>query len=206
MSRERALVCTTLAIALSLMGSFFAQPGTAGAQAASAGENPVADFATFAQSIRNGQAASLRGVYAPDVMAYPIVQQPAGDPAYVTPVANTVTQFALAGSHGTVGLLAHNYLAGSAFPKLAPGQEIRLVYGDGHFERYTVSGTRRFQALDPQNPQGDFIDLHSGQVLPASALFESLYASSGRLVLQTCIAVDGELSWGRLFVIAEPAG
>jgi phage tail protein X len=40
--------------------------------------------------------------------------------------------------------------------------------------------------------------------LTATDLFNHVYATGDRLVLQTCIANHGQASWGRLFIIAQP--
>ena len=70
-------------------------------------------------------------MYIPDVLALPVVQQPAGDAGYVSDHDNEATQFAMASQYGNIGLLAHNYLSGRLFSRLAIGEEVRLVYGDG---------------------------------------------------------------------------
>jgi hypothetical protein len=115
-----------------------------------------------------------------------------------------LTQFGLASAFGSVGLLAHNYLAGENVVLLAQDQEFFLVYGDGRTAGYVVTGVRRFQALEPDSTSGRFVDLESGDVLSAAEMFLEAYARPGQVVLQTCIEKEDQLNWGRLFVIAAP--
>ena len=110
--------------------------------------------------------------------------------------------------HGVTGILAHNYLSGSLFYQLQPSQEIVLVYGGGRTARYRVDSIQNYQALSPHDVRSDFRDLNGpgGAVLSAGELFNRIYTTQGTLVLQTCIETNGEYSWGRMFIIAEPAG
>lgn len=159
----------------------------------------------FIESVKNGRADQVVGVYVSGVFAYPIVQQPAGAAAYVSSLPDTATQFAMASRHDTIGLLAHNYLAGASFVELELGQVVALVYGDGQVRYYEVDKIRIFQALSPTSPYSDFIDLDNpAKLLSATDVFNQIYAEEGRLVFQTCIERDGELSWGRIFVSARP--
>src|SRR3990170_4507568 len=116
-------------------------------------------------------------------------------------------QFAMAAQYGTVALLAHNYLLGQQFFSVAQGKVLSLVYGDGHANTYRVKQVLRYQALSPNSPYSDFVDLDdpSGARISVTDLFYKVYTQNGQLVLQTCIESDGNSSWGRLFVIAEPA-
>lgn len=159
----------------------------------------------FSLQVKNGNSSQSVGVYANDNFAYPIVQQPSGNAGYVSSTAGVVTQFSMASSYGSIGLIAHNHLAGAKFSLLQVGDIITLVYGDGSAHSYKVTQIRQYQALSPTSPYSNFVDLYdSSTTLSATTLFMNIYASSGRLVLQTCIARDGQSSWGRLFVIAEP--
>lgn len=157
----------------------------------------------FVTRVITGKENVITGVYADDVLAYPVVQQPAGSAAYVSTQDSVVTQFALAAQYGNVGILAHNYLAGSSFFNLSSGQDIYVVYGNGETAHYVITAVRRFQALQPYSPYSEFIDLDTNVRYTSSKLFHEVYGRSETLVLQTCIAADGIDSWGRLFVIAE---
>ncbi len=205
MSQKHSFVCATLGLLLALVLTFAVSPSPVAAQSGSASQAQLADFDSFARSVTNGQASSVRGIYAPGQLAFPIVQQPTNNPGYVSPVNNVVTQFGLAQQYGTVGLLAHNYLAGKSFSNLVTGQQIRIIYGDGKYTEYQVTKVYRFQALDPQNPNSDFIDQETGEKVSAASLFNRMYSGSSHLTLQTCITANGNLSWGRLFIIAEAA-
>lgn len=163
------------------------------------------DLDTFIASVNNGDGTMLTGVYIHDVMAFPVVQQPSGSAGYVSTANNVITQFGMASQFGTTGLLAHNFLAGQFFSEVKQGDEIVLVYGDGHTQSFIVTATLKYQALDPFNPYSDFKDLSTQSTLTANDLFSKVYGNPNRVVLQTCIDANGNSSWGRLFVIAEPA-
>ncbi len=138
-------------------------------------------------------------------IALQITQQPTGNSNFVTSFPNYVTEYQAAANYGTIGLLAHNYLAGQNFFQISSGQEIELVYSDNHTVRFIVTEIQRYQALSPNSPSSDFIDLVNGDYLTASQLFNKVYRDqSGHLVLQTCIYADKNPTWGRLFIIAEP--
>jgi hypothetical protein len=158
----------------------------------------------FVGRLKNGQAEELRGVYIPGVLAAGVVEQPAGMDDFVSPWDNTLTRFNLASRFGSTGLLAHNHLAGKTFTSLQIGQEIYLVYGDGHVSTFVVSGILHYQASDPDSTSSSFLDLEDGDSLTTSELFAKVYNRPGQLILQTCIAAGETLSWGRLFVIAKP--
>mgnify|MGYP005819517383 CR=1 FL=1 len=137
---------------------------------------------------------------------YPVVQQPAGQPAYVSLKPAVVTQFELATAAGsTIGLLAHNFLAGEAFGNVKQGQQIGLYYPHAIYRSYRVVQVLEYQALQPTSVYSDFINLAKPDVqLDSTQVFQQVYQQGDRLVLQTCIERFGNDSWGRLFVIAIP--
>jgi hypothetical protein len=96
-------------------------------------------FADFSKSVQNGDAKALRGVYVEDVLALPIIQQPSGNPAFVSNNDGEITQFGMASQYGNLGLLAHNHLSGESFSDLLIGQQVRLVYGDGKIETFVIT-------------------------------------------------------------------
>jgi len=159
----------------------------------------------FVVSVQDGQTV-VRGVYVPDVLALPVVQQPAGDAGYVSSLPGAATQFSFAAQFEAVGLLAHNYLAGAIFSELAAGHEVRIVYGDGRVDDYVVSKIYRFQALSPDSPTSNFVDLDTGDYYTSAQLFGLVYQGGDHVTFQTCIWADGNASWGRLFVVARPVG
>jgi hypothetical protein len=162
------------------------------------------DFGEFSKSVQNNKAGVLRGVYVPDVLAFPIVQQPVGNIGYVSLEDGQITQFGMPSQFGNVGLLAHNNLSGRFFSKLAVGQEVRLVYGDGRVEYFVITQILKFQALDPTSPYSTFRDLSNAEKLTAEQLFKKVYRGDRHVTFQTCIEANGESSWGRLFVMAMP--
>jgi hypothetical protein len=161
-------------------------------------------FTDFSNSVKNGEQDVLRGVYVDKVLAMPVVQQPSGNPGYVSNSDGRVTQFSMASTFGNIGLLAHNHLAGAFFTQLAVGQEIRLVYGNGRVETFVIKEVLRYQALQPTSVYSSFKNLDKDETLTVEQMFNRVYRGDRHLTLQTCIAADGKLSWGRLFVIAVP--
>ncbi|MBL8107006.1 MAG: hypothetical protein JNJ72_15695 [Anaerolineales bacterium] len=158
----------------------------------------------FIAHVANGQADELRGIYVPDLFAYPVVPQPEDSPAFVSTQPETLTQFNAAARYGTTGLLAHNYLAGESFSLLEEGQLIYLIYGDGKTETFIVREFMRVQALSPNSVTSEFVDLDTGERLSSTRLFFKVFNRPGNLTLQTCINAEGNLSWGRVFILAEP--
>ncbi len=159
----------------------------------------------FTASVINGQGDQLVGVYVDGHFALPVIQQPNGDDNFVANIENSLTAYARSARYGTLGLLAHNTLSGAAFFHLEPGQDVVAIFGDGRQERYRITGTQSYQALSPNEPTSNFIDLSdaSQTVISHQVVFDRVYAQSGRLVFQTCIDANGIPTWGRLFVIAE---
>jgi hypothetical protein len=135
------------------------------------------------------------------LFAYPVVQQVYS--AEVSELPATLTQFGWPTSYGVTGILAHNWLTGADFFQLRVGQKINLVYGDGRTVSYWVNRQYRYQATIPESPYSQFIDLDTGKGTDAEGVFRKVYMGAEHLTFQTCIEKDGELSWGRLFVIAE---
>jgi len=168
------------------------------------GGNTLPGFTEFSESVQNGDAKTLRGVYVPDTFALPIVQQPSNNAGYVSYKDGELTQFGMASQYGNVGLLAHNHLSGKLFSDIAVGQEIRLVYGDGKVEYFVVTEVLRYQALQPNSPWSNFRDLATDKQLNAEQMFKRVYFGDRHVTFQTCIEQNGESSWGRLFVIAVP--
>ncbi|HSJ86065.1 MAG TPA: hypothetical protein VK909_02570 [Anaerolineales bacterium] len=162
-------------------------------------------FAEFAKSVQNGDAKALRGVYVADMFALPIVQQPAGNPAFVSSSEGEITQFGMPAQYGNVGLLAHNHLSGKLFFQLAVGQEVRLVYGDGRIEVFVINEVLHYQALQPTSPYSSFRNMDKDEAtLTAEQMFKRAYFGDRHVTFQTCINSYGNASWGRLFVLATP--
>jgi hypothetical protein len=163
-------------------------------------------LASGVDSDKDEQPDVLRELQLADRITLPIVRQPHGNNTFVSPLQDYLTEYQTASKFGAVGLLAHNYLAGRYFAQIRPGQEIKLVYSDDRSERFVVTEIHRYQALVPDSPSSDFVDLTNGEHLTASQLFMKVYGNqSGHLILQTCIESAQDPSWGRLFIIAEPA-
>lgn len=161
-------------------------------------------FGDFAKSVQNGKEDTLRGVYVNNVLALPVIQQPSGNPGYVSSADGEITQFGMASQYGNIGLLAHNHLSGKLFSQLAVGQEVRLVYGDGKTETFVITEVMSYQALQPTSPYSSFRNLSKEETLNAEQMFKRVYLGDRHVTFQTCIESNGNTSWGRLFIIAIP--
>jgi len=166
--------------------------------------NTIPQLNTFIKSVKDGNSTAIRGVYVSNVMALAVVQQPTGYANYVSTEESVATQFSIASEVGNIGLLAHNTHAGKLFPNIEQGSLIILVYGDGHTESFMVKSIQRYQALDPLNPYSLFKDLDTQTSQTAEELFNHVYRGDYHLTLQTCIENNGNSSWGRLFIVANP--
>ena len=161
-------------------------------------------FPDFSQTVQNGQATVLRGVYVNHILALPVIQQPSGNAGFVSSSDNQTTQFRMASQFGNIGLLAHNHLAGKSFAQLSIGDEVLMVYGDGRVEYFVVQEVLKYQALQPNSPYSSFRNLDKDETINAEQMFKRVYFGDRHVTFQTCIEAEGNLSWGRLFVIAIP--
>jgi hypothetical protein len=156
-----------------------------------------------AVNIANEGSSTISRIAVADVFDLPVVQQPSSNAGYISTRSNTLTQFGLASQYGSIGILAHNYLAGKYFSQLYSGTTITVTFGDGSTKNYTVSSVLSYQALSPESAYSSFVNVNdSSTTLSSTDLFMQTYGNNGALVLQTCIAKSGNSSWGRLFIIA----
>lgn len=192
-------------LTLLLIFSLALLPVPAGALGSLPASSGLSVFTSGVDSGKNGEPVFLRELDLAGLETFPIVQQPNGNSVFVSSGQNYVTEYQTASKYGSVGLLAHNYLAGQYFFRISQGQEIKLAYSDGSSRTFVVTNIQRYQALTPDSPSSDFIDLRTGENLTATQLFWKTYGKgTGYLILQTCIFAEENPSWGRLFVIAEP--
>ncbi|MDX1436528.1 MAG: hypothetical protein R3335_06945 [Anaerolineales bacterium] len=164
-----------------------------------------ADLNAFVQQVKTGHEGIPRGVFVAGTLSMPIRRQPASHPGFISAEEGVATQFGPAEKYGTIGLLAHNYLAGTEFFNLEEGQRVHLVYGDGEVKEFIVSEIHQYRAGQPNSPYSDFYDLdNGGEKYSAKEIFHMMYNRDGDVVFQTCIEEEGISTWGRLFVIATP--
>ncbi len=194
-------IALTFVLLLLVIATFIPQPASARTLSEA---SALPNLETFIQSVKNGEANTVRGVYVNGLFAFSVDQQPTHNSSYVAPIPNTLTQFGMALAYGNIGLLAHDFLAGAYFPQLSMGQKIQLIYGDGRIESFSVTQIYRYQATDPNSTYSKFIELNSHENLSSTQLFKKVYMGSTHVTFQTCIEANGNSSWGRLFVIAEP--
>ncbi|MCL4561088.1 MAG: hypothetical protein M1281_10785 [Chloroflexi bacterium] len=166
--------------------------------------SPLAALPLQANPAKNEKPNALVAVSVPTVLDLPVEQQPKDSPVYVSTKPGTLTQFGMASQYGTIGLLAHNNLAGSSFFHLKIHEIVTLIYGNGQSKTFEVSSIKQYQALNPDSPYSDFIDLATPDVkLTSAEVFNKIYRGSNQVVFQTCIAQNGDPSWGRLFITAR---
>jgi hypothetical protein len=166
------------------------------------GAAPVAPQSAYALAAARPLVSTISAAGA---FSFPVVQQPAGQPGYVSSTTGKVTEFGMALKYGSQGFLAHNNLAGASFFSVEVGDVITLTYADGSTDNFEVTQIRRLQAVSPNSPTSRFIDLDNNNAsLTAVDLFYQTYGVKDTLVLQTCIAKGDQLSWGRLFIVANP--
>jgi len=163
-------------------------------------------FSKFIKSITVEKTGNqFVGIISPKSFSMPIIQQPAGQPGFVSNEPQKITEFSLTRQYGTTGLLAHNHLAGAYFSSLQENDLLIMVNADKEYKFYRIEKILSFQALSPNSPYSDFVDLDNpSRILNATELFYEVYTNEGSLVLQTCIAQGNEPSWGRLFIQAQP--
>lgn len=156
----------------------------------------------FVAQVANGDGETLRGAYIPLKLALPVVQQPEGQNNFISPMASALTEFRMAQKAGSVGLLAHNYLAGRHFFNIEIGDAIYLAYGNRRVESFVVTEIHKYEELY----NGMYKDLETLEDASAREVFQKMYGTPRRLTLQTCIEKDGNWNWGRLFILAVPQG
>jgi len=140
---------------------------------------------------------------------YPIVQQPANRGGYISSELGELTQFRMAANYGNIGLLAHNYVYEQPFTGLdffyfQKGDKVNIYYENGSIERFVITEKLEYQALQPKSPFSQFRSLEDDTILTVEQMFKRVYMGDRHVTFQTCILENGEVSWGRLFVIATP--
>ena len=126
--------------------------------------------------------------------AFPVIQQPVGDPWHVSQHVNEITQFSKATN---VTLLAHNYLAGENFSKLDIGDRLFLVREDS-LVGYSVYAIDYYETINPTL----FRNLETNEVISARSIIQRYYHDTD-LTLQTCISRMGNDQWGLMFVVGR---
>ncbi len=164
-------------------------------------EDSFPSLTQFVNSVKNGKSL-ITGLYVENLLAKPIVQQPEGNYEYVSNEPETITQFMLT-TPEVVGLLAHNHLAGKLFFDIEAGDWLFLIDGNGKIMVYLVVEVKSYQVKKVDGSL-NYQDLNSNEVLDTAQLFTKFYMGEPHLTLQTCIAREGDPTWGRLFIYAIP--
>ena len=161
-------------------------------------------YTNFKDSLIDGNAGIVRGIFVEDNFAMKVVQQPSGQASFVSTIDNVITEFSMPKKYGVIGLLAHNYLAGVNFYSLKVNDLMQIIYGDGEVRSYRVIHIMAFQALQPNSARSQFLNLDTGEELSATQMFKLVYTGTHHLTLQTCITQGDIDTWGRLFIVGEP--
>jgi len=205
------IIVTSLIILLILLGgasllmrAIIPETGDASLNVDGAQGKSLPTLNQFVNAVKTDDPDLMVGIYAEGIFADRIVHQPQGSWGTVIAEPEEVTLFHLAEEQKTLGLLAHNYLAGHSFFELQMVDRIYLILGDGTKVPFVVSEIHEFQALDPRNARTNFINLDTGEKEAAADVFVEMYDRQYDMVLQTCIDRDGNSEWGRRFIIATP--
>jgi hypothetical protein len=166
--------------------------------------NNLPSLNTFIEEVMDGNGGFVRGVYVYKKLASSVVQQPLGDYAYVSDAANHITQFQNATAYGVIGLLAHNHLSGRLFFDLVFGDEVVIIFGDGHIRTFLVSKISKYQRLEQDNIRSNFVDLNNGERITSAQLFQRYYKGGEGVTFQTCLEKDDVLDWGLIIIEAAP--
>jgi hypothetical protein len=167
-------------------------------------ENSPPELLALATEVYNGDSNTVRGVYIENVIALPVIQQPAGEVGFVSDNSGEITEFQSARKNNVIGLLAHNYLSGSLFYQISPGDIVFVIFGNGTIRRYQVEGHYYFERLDRSNLRSHFVDLSNGATLTSDMVFDRFYKGNHQLTFQTCLARNGISNWGLQFTHALP--
>ena len=80
--------------------------------------SPNASKLAFISQVKNGNPEQVTGLWLPNLTGLMVEEQPAGQSGFVSDQPGKVTHFQLAADFGSIGLLAHSYLAGAFFNDL----------------------------------------------------------------------------------------
>jgi len=127
--------------------------------------------------------------------AFTVLSSGYGYSVTTDPAAVTFYDIAYSYPSQTIGILAHEDLAGASFYQLKQGDIITLDYT----RQFEVTDVLRYAATDPTSVWSSFVGA-DGIVIDPATMGQLIYNSGNALVLQTCFD-DGR---GRFFVIAEP--
>ncbi len=91
--------------------------------------------------------------------------------------------------------IAHNHLAGQYFDN-----NVEITYANGSISEYQESETIILQAIDPYDISKGYTD---GERIYTSDDIHYQIFSKG-IVFATCYNKDGQVGWGRKFIIMKP--
>jgi hypothetical protein len=166
------------------------------------GYQPV-DLQVFSDSVINGNADQITGLYVPEFGGFYVIQQTAGNDGIVSQKDGILTQFLRPASNRVIALLAHNTGSGILFDRFPSDSLFYVIFGDGRQEIYRLSSKIRYQAVDENSTNSNLIDLSNGIEQSAKQVYQTMYSGKPHLTLQTCIQQGDNLDWGRLFLLAD---
>ena len=143
----------------------------------------------------------------PDLPPIKIVPQPNGKYSWVSNDSNSFTEFSVPKKlYDTQYFLAHNTKAGSHLNEIKIGDVIKFRESNAGLGEHTerkVKEIRKFKALQPTNLKTPLVDLSTGKQYSVEDITKEMWTNNKQVVFQTCIEKEGDINWGRLFVIAE---
>jgi hypothetical protein len=158
----------------------------------------------FVKAVTTGEGEKITGLFVPEYGGFYVIQQPDNLDGTVSPVEGVLTQFNRPSKGGVIGLLAHNFAAGKWFNKFEVGDLLYTVLGNGETTAYRLTEKVEYRAIDGKNVQTDFVDLTSGSTRNVDQVYQRVYTGKPHLTLQTCLQQGDDLTWGRLFLLADP--
>ena len=84
---------------------------------------------------------------------------------------------------------------------LKVGDIVQLVYGDGNYLDFEVVKINEYQALQPDSPYSNCVNLNTGEELSANNLFIEVCMGDFHTTLQTCITKGNETGLCNIFSV-----
>ena len=158
------------------------------------------------------QTSNTSEITLPNDLPMVIVQQPKGDPLWISNNIDAFTQIEQPRKEfGTSVFAIHTYGSKNDLYDLKINDFIvyKTISIDNNCNVhanlvfYRVKDILRYQALSPRNPATPLIDLVTGKQYSVESIIDKVYGNNEYVILQTCIYKNGNTAWGRLFVVLE---
>lgn len=142
-------------------------------------------------------------IVSPTSQPIPIVQQPEGQPNYVSSETGVMTEYEYPEENGVIGLLIHNDLGKDQLKQLDQAQVVTISDGIG-IKTYRLVGIEIWIAEDGSNALSRYRrDADDDDWIFARDLYDHIYGGAYPLIIQTCIEENGSDTGGRKFYLYE---